>query len=144
MISDEKLFDYSQELDCDFDNAILDLACYRQELIAESEGIKSEVKRLQERLSKCTDQSAWCKDQLIKYLPVGENVQDNRIKISWRKSKQVDLIDHLKEHPEELPIEYQRIKTIIEPDKKKMNWSLEKGINIEGISLVEKNNIQIK
>lgn len=61
-------------------------------------------------------------------------------RISLRKSKSVQINCPV----DSLPEEYKRIKTTVEADKKSLKEDLEAGVEIEGVSIVEKSSVQWK
>lgn len=72
-------------------------------------------------------------------IPEGTTYEKDLIKISYRKSKQVEvLVD-----PSKLPEAYQRVK--IEANKTAIKQCFERGVSFDGLAqIVEKQNIQIK
>jgi hypothetical protein len=58
-------------------------------------------------------------------------------RLSWRKSKSVEVED-----PEKLPLEMTRVK--LEADKTALKKAIEGGATFEGVKLVEKQSLQIK
>lgn len=68
----------------------------------------------------------------------GQNFKTASVKISYRKSTEVKVDDI-----NQLDDDYLRYKEP-EPDKKKIRESLNRGIHLNGVRLIEKQNIQIK
>lgn len=75
----------------------------------------------------------------VQYILSGEKFKTNRITVSYRSSKQVEVKDI-----ESIPAEYLRIKQTVEPNKTAIKEAIEKGAEIKGCSLVEKQNMSIK
>lgn len=69
----------------------------------------------------------------------GEKLETNRVAISFRKSKAVDVLDDGK-----IPDSYMTQTLTVTPDKKGIREAIEYGLNVPGCALVERNNIQIK
>lgn len=110
---------------------------FYKSLLAESDMVKGEAKKLMERASVTENKANSLKQFLSCYVKEGEKFTDEHTKISWRKSESVDI-----EPDAQIPENYQRIK--VEPDKTKLKTALKVGYVFEGIRLVEKQNIQIK
>lgn len=68
-----------------------------------------------------------------------ESIKGLHAKISFIKSVETDVYDE-----SELPDEYFRTKTTVEPDKSKIRDALKAGVTVAGARLIEKRNIQIK
>ena len=68
-----------------------------------------------------------------------ESIKGVHAKISFIKSTSTDIYDE-----SELPDEYFRTKTTVEPDKTKIKDAIKAGIDVPGARLVERRNIQIK
>jgi hypothetical protein len=64
---------------------------------------------------------------------------DKSVKISWRKSESVNILDE-----GEIPKEYIKVKTEYSPDKTMIKKALKDGQKVAGCTLESKNNIQIK
>ena len=75
----------------------------------------------------------------VQYILSGEKFKTNRITVSYRSSKQVEVKDI-----ESIPAEYLRIKQTVEPNKTAIKEAIEKGVEIKGCSLIEKQNMSIK
>lgn len=69
----------------------------------------------------------------------GEKLNTNRVAISFRKSKAVEIQDDSK-----IPDNYMNETVTFTPDKKGIKESIEYGLDVPGCELVERNNIQIK
>lgn len=110
-------------------------ACKYYEALAN--GIKAEKMALAKRQQIAEHRVESIKTFLSNYLN-GRKIEKPQYKISWRKSVKavvtvgVDELDPL----------YQKVK--IEPDLTSIKSALKEGATIEGCSLVESNNIQIK
>ena len=130
---DERLGEIEQakEIKC------LNLACLIKQLEAESAAYKCEKLRIQHRQS-VTDNAI---ERLKTYLTAnlnGEKLKDERVSISWRKSEKVELSCEV----DSLPRDLCRIK--VEANMTAIKDRLKAGEIVEGASLVEKNNVQIK
>lgn len=69
----------------------------------------------------------------------GEKLTTNRVAVSFRKSKEVEVLDDSK-----IPENYMVETVTIAPDKKGIKEAIEHGLKVPGCELVERNNIQIK
>lgn len=116
------------------------IACWVKNLRSDAEAIKAEAKTMADRAKSCEHKA----DSLTRYLAAdlnGEKFQTAKVAVSWRKSVAVEVDEA--EIPE-LPEQYIRRKTVIEPDKTAIKDALKAGEIIEGCRLVEKQNISIK
>lgn len=136
----ETLLAAFEALQMERDTKIENIGCWIKNLTADAEALKAEAKAMTER-AKAAEKKA---DSLKRYLTAalaGEKFQSTRCAISWRRSVSVEIDDA--EIPE-LPEQYIRTKTTIEPDKTAIKDALKAGEVIEGCRLVEKQSIQIK
>lgn len=116
------------------------IACWIKNLRSDAEAIKAEAKTMADRAKSCEHKA----DSLTRYLAAdlnGEKFQTAKVAISWRRSVSVEIDEA--EVPE-LPEQYLRTKTTIEPNKTAIKDALKAGEYIEGCRLVERNNISIK
>lgn len=137
---DETLLAAFEALQMERDTKIENIGCWIKNLAADAEALKAEAKTMTER-AKSAEKKA---DSLKRYLTAalnGEKFTSTRCAISWRRSVSVEIDEA--EIPE-LPEQYIRTKTTIEPDKTAIKDALKAGEIIEGCRLVEKNNISIK
>ena len=116
------------------------IACWVKNLRSDAEAIKAEAKTMTDRSKSCERKA----DSLERYLAAdlnGEKFQTPKVAVSWRRSVSVEVDEA--EIPE-LPEQYLRTKTTVEPDKTAIKDALKAGEVIEGCRLVEKQSIQIK
>ena len=69
----------------------------------------------------------------------GKKWQNSEVAISWRKSESVEVDDI-----DKLPEQYQRVVTTVEANKKQLKADLKSGVEVAGVRIIEKQNIQIK
>ena len=110
--------------------------CYKS-LLAESDMVKGEIKALSDRAKSASAKAESLKSYMAKVIKEGEAFEDKNSKISWRKSKSVNVFDAIL-----LTDEY--TKTTIEPDKTKIKAAINSGVEVPGAKIEEKQNIQIK
>ena len=128
-------------LEMDFKEKIDNIACYIKNLTADIEAIKAEEKNLADR-RKVKENKI---ESLKRYLSDGltmagyQKFETARCALSFRKSKQVEI-----QEGTELPAEYITTKIVEQADKKALKEAIEAGEIIDGVSIVEKSNIQIK
>jgi len=114
----------------------LNIAKYIKTLLAESEAIKRVEQGLRDRRQAMENKAERIKGYLSSCVQ-GEKIQDAEIVISWRKSQSVNITETA-----EIPEQFKRIE--IKPDKAGLKQALKDGIVFEGITLEEKESIQIK
>ena len=136
----EDAFEALEQLQMERDAKIENIGCWIKNLTADAEALKAEAKNMADRAKRAERKA----DSLKRYLTAaldGEKFNSTRCAISWRRSVSVEIDEA--EVPE-LPEQYIRTKTTIEPDKAAIKDALKAGEYIEGCRLVEKNNISIK
>ena len=113
------------------------IALWHKNELASAEAYKreKEVFAERERLAKNKAESLkkWLADELQ-----GEKLKTDRVIVSYRKSEQVTIEDGI-----QLTDEYLTYKEP-QPNKTEIKKALKSGIEIKGVSLIERQNIQIK
>lgn len=137
-IDEEKVAQMIDELALARDEKIEAIVCYVKNIEHLADDIKAEEKALAER-RKSKENKA---ESLRKYLASvlnGQKFETAKCAIGWRKSEQVVIADGT-----ELPEEYQTVKYTLSPNKTALKEALKQGIEIDGVALEIKNNMQIK
>ena len=116
------------------------VALWIKELKAEADAIADEEAALKKRREAKNSKIESLKSYLDYNLSLfgDKRFETPRVVVSYRKSTRV-VVDEAR-----LGSEYFRTKTVYEPDKAKIKEALSQGVDVEGASLEEKNNIQIK
>lgn len=129
----EKISALQEERETKLENVVL----YYKELLHEAEDLKTEAEILTKRARVCLNRAEGLKTYLSSSLN-GEPLKTARVLVSYRKSEQVVINEDL------IPKKY--LEKVIEykADKKKLKELLKSGEKIKGVSIIEKNNIQIK
>lgn len=140
MTEDGELFSAEEleALNIERDEKIEGIALFIKELDAESSALKEEEKKLKARREAKENKAKWLKSYLLGNLN-GQKFETSRVAISYRKSTQVVI-----QNEEAVPSEFLKTKTSVEVDKTALKKVLATGFEIEGCSLEEKQNIQIK
>lgn len=138
-------FDRFAELQMERDTKIENMVLWVKDLDAEAVAIKAEEIALAER-RKRAEKKAESLKAYITLLLAGERFQTARCAVSYRKSVSVDIADEGKFVSWAQREGLDGLLTYAEPkvSKKAVKEFLERGNTIEGASLVEKTNIQIK
>ena len=133
VIDEDKL----QQLQMKFDEKVEGIACWIKNLLSDAAAIKAEKDNLAEREKACKNKAESLKRSLQSALG-GEKFKTAKVSISYRKSESVEIADGAK-----IPDEYLKY---LEPEVKKtdLKKAIKSGETFEGVSLVEKQNIQIK
>lgn len=118
----------------------IQIACLIKNIEADAQAIKSEEERLSARRKVEEKKSEWLRTYLANNMEPGTNLRDSRAVIGWRKSTAVEVAIA----PELLPENLRRTKTVVEADKAAIKINLEAGQAVEGCSLVQRFNLQIK
>ena len=125
------------ELQQDRNIKIGNICRYIKSLNGEAEMVKLEAKKLTDRARVTENKANALKNYLSSFIPEGQKFSDENSKVSWRKSESVYIQENAN-----IPEEYNRVK--IEADKTALKKALKGGTKIEGVKLVENQNIQIK
>lgn len=126
------------DLDIEKEKKCLNIAKYYKSLCAEASAIKEAEKVLGIR-RKGLEKKA---ENMKKYLSTfakGEKYKDSEIVISWRKSESIRI-----EEGADIPPQYQTVKMAVEPNKKALKKALNEGEEIDGVTIDQNLNIQIK
>ena len=126
------------ELQIEREQKIENSGLYIKNLTAEIESLKAEEKALYERRKSKEKRAEWLKSYLA-YSLAGAKFETPKLALSFRKSIVVDVAD-----VDKLPEEFKRVKTTIDADKTALKEALKAGALIDGATLVEKQNLQIK
>lgn len=125
------------ELQLAFDVKVENIALWIKNLLSDAEAIKAEKNRLAERQKSCENKAKSLKEYLNTYLD-GQKFKTPRVSISYRKSDAVEVTDITKVKAEYLkPVEP-------EVDKTKIKKALKEGAKLEGVILVQNQNMQIR
>jgi len=114
------------------------LAIYHKNELSDSKAIAEEIKNLQTRKKSHEIKAEGLKTYLSSY--VIDKMETPRVKISFRKSAGLSYAEDF--FAEDLPTELQTIK--ITPNAAAIKSRIQRGEIVEGVALVEKQNIQIK
>lgn len=133
IIDEEKL----QALQLEFNQKVEGIALWIKNLLAEAKMIKEEKDSLAARQKTCENKAESLKKYLSSALD-GEKFKTAKVSISYRKSESVEIEDISL-----LDDNYLKFKEP-EADKTKIKEALKNGVELQGVTLVEKNNIQIK
>lgn len=118
---------------------ISNIACWIKDLKAEAEAIKAEKQNLDKRQKVAENKASSLREYLAGFLN-GEKYKDARVSISYRKSTAVQIAEDM--DIKRLPEEY--LKVTVEPSKTAIKEALTNGVVVEGCTLIENNNIQIR
>lgn len=128
-----------EALEMERDKKISNVACWIKDLKAEAEAIKAEKQALDKRQKAAENKAERLKEWLQSILQ-GEKFKDSRCSISYRKSERVDFADSFV--MDSLPDSMKKV--TVEPKKTEIKDYLKTGATIEGVTLVESSNIQIR
>lgn len=129
--------DKFEELSIEREVKIENICLWIKNLTAEAEAIKAEKLNLEARQKAKNNKIDSLKKYISTYLE-GSKFETARVKVSFRKSESLEYEDIYK-----IPEEYLKYKEP-EVNKTELKNALKKGLKVEGVSIVEKQNIQIK
>jgi len=101
--------------------------------------IKAEETALKARRESLEKRAQWLKNYLGYCLQPGEKFESAKCKISWRKSETVEIQEEAK-----IPPQFWREKVTREVDKKAIKETFQAGGEVEGVTIIKKNNLIIK
>lgn len=133
IIDEEKL----EALQLEFEQKVEGIALWIKNLLAEAKMVKEEKDALATREKSCENKA----NSLKRYLETalgGEKFKTPKVSISYRKSESVQVDDMDKLDDDYLKYAAPTV------DKTKVKQALKQGIKLDGVQLVENNNIQIK
>lgn len=113
------------------------LALWYKNLLSDAAALKAEKENFAAREKSARNRAESIKAYLSDFLN-GEKFETKKAKITFRKSKQVDIIDQSTIDDDYLIYQEPR------PNKTKIKEALKSGAQLKGVQLVEKKNIQIK
>lgn len=130
-----------EEIQGEFDDKASNIALYIQELQAQAEAIKNKREALNDRQKSTTNKAERLKAYLSDMMNrAGKTkVETDDVRISFRKSESVDILDQSL-----IPQEYLNEKLTITPDKTEIKKAIKNGQDIAGAMLIENQNLQIK
>lgn len=118
------------------DQKIENVGMWYKESLAEANAIKAEKMKLAER-QKTAENRAESLKNYLDFVVGGGKFESARVTISYRKSTAVEIEDESK-----VPDEFCKITR--EVRKTDLKDAIKKGVVIEGVTLLDKQNIQIK
>lgn len=124
-------------LQIDMQDKLEDLGCWIKNLEADAAALKAEEQAFAERRKSVERQITNKKQYLSNFLD-GEKFETLRVKISFRKSESLEVSEEAK-----IPEEFLKYK---EPEVNKVDLkkAVKAGLVLDGVQLVQKQNIQIK
>ena len=129
--------EYLNSIQMDMERKLDNCVLYIKTLEYEEKALEEEIKKLSDRKK----QKLKRRDCLIDYITSilkGEKRETPQYKISWRKSKSVEIAEGAV-----IPKEY-LVPQEPKPDKKELKKAIEAGVVIKGVQVVEKLNMSLK
>lgn len=120
------------------DQKIENVVCWIKNLVSDAEAIKAEKEALAEREAKCRKKAEDLKNWLSKILE-GQKFSTAKCAVSFRKSTKLEIVD-----AEIIPKEFMVETVTTKPDANAIKAMLKNGQQVNGCTLVENHNIQIK
>lgn len=117
---------------------IENIACWIKNLQAEIEAYKKEEENFRIRRKQAENRIENLKWYLTEWIP-GEKIETPRVKISWRKSEVVNILDE-----NLIPSGYKSQKITEVIDKKEIKRAIKSGMVVAGADIKVNENIQIK
>ena len=118
---------------------ISNVACWYKSLVAEAEAIKTEKMNLAKR-QQVAENKAESLKKYLEYALQGEKFKDARVSISYRRSEGIHFCEGF--DGESLPDEFVKVEK--KAKLTEIKNAIKEGREIPGVSLISKQNIQIK
>lgn len=140
-IDEAKVQEFLNNLPLERDKKLEAYGCLIKNLQAEADAIRAEEKNLAARRQAKEKRVEWLKNNIAASMQaIGETKHETaKVVFTFRKSVVVEVLDDTK-----LPNKYLTVKTTVAPDKVALKNALKSGEVIDGATLVEKSNLQIK
>lgn len=113
--------------------------CWIKNQMSDAAALKAEIESMQARLKALNTKIESSTRRYQEYLN-GEKVSTPKLAVTYRKAEAVEVDVPV----DELPAQYQRIKTTVEPDKTALKAALKAGEEIAGCRLVTRQSMSIK
>lgn len=113
--------------------------CWIKNQMSDAAALKAEIENMQARLKALNTKIESSTRRYQEYLN-GEKVSTPKLAVTYRKAEAVEVDVPV----DELPAQYQRIKTAVEPDKTALKAALKAGEEIAGCHLVTRQSMSIK
>ena len=140
-IDQDKVNALLEQLDGDINAKLESIGCYIKNLSAEVDAFKTEEKSLKERREqkekKIESLETFLKDAMLRNNK--EKFETAKVKLGFRKSESIEVDENIK-----LDEKYYITKVTQTVDKKFLKEELKSGVIIDGVRLIEKQNLQIK
>ena len=120
------------------DEKIENVGLWVKNLKAEAEAIKAEKDAMAKR-QKQAENKAKSLENYLYFATQGKPFTTPRVAISYRKSEAVEIVDETA-----IPEQYVNIEVVSKPNKKAIKDAIKSGETVDGCTLVERENIQIK
>ncbi|MBR1709265.1 MAG: siphovirus Gp157 family protein [Clostridia bacterium] len=112
---------------------------YIKELMYSQSAIKAEIQALKKRGDSVERAIEGLKKWCGIALPDGAEFETGRVKLSWRRSEAVEILDE-----DALPKKYWAKKIVLTPDKTAIKAAISSGKTVKGATIKQKLNLQIK
>lgn len=132
---------YLDNLEMERNEKLEACACYVKNITADIVAFDAEIARLTEAKRLMKNKVERMKKYIADNMTKGEKLTTPKCSLSWRKSEVLELADDI--DLTTLPAEALKVKEL-EVDKTVLKKMVKEGAVISGVSLVERNNLQIK
>lgn len=128
-----------EQLNMEKNRKIRNIACWVRNLDAEEKALSEQIKIFTDRRNAVKNKKESLKSYLSNYLN-GEKWKNDEVNITWRTSEVILLADNL--DVTKLPKQYVEYDPHV--NKTLLKKDIKDGLEIQGVQLVKRNNIQIK
>ena len=134
-----EFFDFEdlEQLELNKTEKIENIALFIKNLTILDEGLKREIKVLQERKKSNEKKIERLKEYLSSFLT--DKLETPKVKLSFRKSEKLMIEDE-----ESIPAEFWKTRITETIDKIELKKAIKKGLKLKNVAIVEQRNLQIK
>jgi hypothetical protein len=125
-------------LELEKDVKVENICLYIKNLTSDAKAYKEEKDNFDKKM-KAAEKKAESLKKYLQSMLNGEKFKSNKVTVSYRKTKAVDVLD-----VKYVPAEYLTITQEVKPDKKAIKEAIENGVEVAGCSLVERQSMSIK
>ena len=126
------------ELQMEYADKVNNVCLFIKNLRADETAYDNEMKVFKDKKDRAK-RKADKLEEYVKNILGGEKFKSEQVEVTYRKSTKVEVVDQ-----GEIPTDYLRVKTTIEPDKTAIKAALKAGEEITGAQLVETQSMTIK
>jgi len=132
--------EHYEKLKGEREHKLLNLGAWHLNVEADITACTNQIEKLTKRRKHAINKAKWLSGFIRSFLSPSERMKDGRVQLSWRKSEGLKYGDSFDSR--KLPIVFQRI--TYEVNRSDLKAAIKNGETFEGVSLEQRENLQIK